>query len=54
LFERYRVPFNWMLAAQDACLVAVVATFSSAWRSSKFDANAALRNRANCNEYPRA
>src|SRR6266446_4859996 len=36
-FERYRVPFNWMLAAQGAFLVFVLATFPTVWRSSKCD-----------------
>lgn len=33
-FERYHVPFNWVLAAQCVFLVFVAITFPSAWRAS--------------------
>ena len=36
-FERYHVPFNWMLAAQGVFLVFVGTTFPIVWRSLKFD-----------------
>jgi uncharacterized membrane protein len=31
-FQRYHLPFNWILAAQCAFLIFVLATISSAWR----------------------
>lgn len=39
-FERNHVPFSWMLAAQAAFLIFVVATFPIVWRALKFDARA--------------
>jgi len=34
-FQRYQIPFNWILAAQCAFLVFVLATISGAWRRTK-------------------
>ncbi len=34
-FQRYDIPFNWVLAAQCAFLIFVLATIASAWRQTK-------------------